>query len=248
MSLLTKLRSLPLKTRRNLALTMVIFLSGIGIIIWASTDFGLSGQKGGLGTIKEGAGDVASLIQEQSDQFQSERVALEENLNQVLKSAALIYPEGLIGENEEPTGVLYLDNEYREKGVKTVLQQVEFYKSATLAYFQVELSGDSNVFIDAAQGSVLAQTVESTGTELTFQPLFQAGSPTELKPGDLVDILVLFGPVNGRDKFKLVLGDFTTSTDPEIADRWSAKFSIDPSKIIEKTEESETPVNSPIEP
>jgi hypothetical protein len=225
-----QLRNLPLTTRRSIAGITVLVLGVITLGIWFVTDFGLSRQDG-LGSVREGAGSVADLIQDQTDKFAEDRASLQESLNTVLKSNALVAPEGLVGVDEDPDGILYLGYEYRENNTLTRVEQIEFYPSSAVVVATIANESDQAIDFDASRGSVLVQNLE-TGAELAYQPLFQVGSPTQLEAGQTTQVIVLFGPVNGRHPFNLVLGDFSTSPDPAESKQWAARFEIDPDKII----------------
>jgi hypothetical protein len=227
-----QLRNLPLTTRRSIAGISIVVLGLITLGVWFVTDFGLSRQDG-LGSVRDGAGSVADLIQDQTDQFALDRASLQESLNTVLKSNALVAPEGLVGVDEDPDGVLYLGYEYRENNTLTRVEQVEFYPSSAVVVASITNESDHTVNFDASRGSVLVQNLE-TGAELAYQPLFQVGSPIELEAGQSTQVIVLFGPVNGRHAFNLVLGDFSTGSDFAESKQWAARFEIDPDKIIKK--------------
>lgn len=236
MQTLERIRQLPLAQRRLLALAIVSFVGLIVFVTWASTGFGLSQKSGGVEAISEGAGSVAGLIQEQTEKFGEDRAQLEADLQKALKSSALVLPEGLADLEEEPDGVLFLTNEFRARGTLVRLKQIEFYPST--AVVTAEVTNESNetsqeIIFDASVGSILQQNIPG-GSELSFTPLFQSGSPVKLAAEQTQEVAVVFGPINGRIPFTLVLGDFMTGLDTEKSGNWSAQFTIDPSKIVQE--------------
>jgi len=233
MSTLDSIRQMPLTTRRLLAFGIVVIVGIIVFAVWIATGFGLSKKSGGVGAISEGAGSVAGLIQEQTDKFQQDRAQLEADLQKALKSSALVLPENLANLDEQPDGVLYLTNEFRARGALVRLKQVEFYPSAAVVTAEIANESDREMYFDASMGSLLQQKT-ATGSELSFTPIFQAGAPVKLAPNQAQEVAVVFGPVNGRLQFELVLGDFLTELNESKDDNWSAKFSIDPSKFVQE--------------
>jgi hypothetical protein len=225
------IRSLPVATRRLIAGGILIIFTLILGTIWIATGFGLSKESGGLASVSEGAEGVASLIQEQTEEYAESKAELEKNLEQTFKSSALIPPAGLVNSDEEPDGVLYLGHQHRVNGLFTTVDEIDFFPSATSVAATLVNESDQPIIFDASRGSILVQHTPS-GAELSYQPLFQSGTPTELQPGDSVQANIFFGPINGRLPFSLVLGDYLTDLDPQKAKNFSARFEIDPSKII----------------
>jgi hypothetical protein len=230
---LEHIRSLPVGTRRIIAGSIIVVLTLITGGIWIATGFGLSQESGGLASVSEGAGGVASLIQEQTEEYAKSRAELEKNLEQTFKSSALIPPEGLIEQDEEPDGVLYLGYQHRVSGLFTTIDEIDFFPSATAVLATLVNESERPIIFDASRGSILVQQIPS-GAELSYQPLFQSGTPAELQPGDSVQATIFFGPVNGRLPFSLVLGDYLTDLDPAQTEQFSARFEVDPAKIIKK--------------
>jgi len=235
-----KIRHKPLAYRQTLAVGLIIGAAIILLIIWFATGFGLSTKGGDLETIKKGVGSVSSLIESQTDQYQKNKTELEDNLNTVLKTSALVIPPSLVDLQEEPDGVLFLNYDYRQKGSLVRVEQIEFYPSTAIVSAKVTNESSTTIHFDASLGSAIIQTLPS-GSRISYQPLFQSGSPTPLEPGQESEIIILFGPVNGRQEFKLAVGDFLSDLDPDKAERWGAEYSIDPSKIIKQTKQNNSP-------
>lgn len=237
MQFLERLRQLPLAQRRLFAFAIVVVVGLIAFVAWIATGFGLSQKSGGVEAISEGAGTVAGYIQQQTEKFGEDRAKLEADLQKALKSSALVAPEGLIGLEEEPDGVLYLTNEFRSRGTLVRLKQIEFYPSVAVVTADVTnesttSEGQQEIFFDASIGSIMQQNIPG-GSEISFTPLFQTGSPVKLAVNQTQEVTVMFGPINGRIPFTLILGDFMVEATAEKSDSWSAKFSIDPSKIVQ---------------
>jgi|GEM_PF-6829059 len=244
MGFIDRVRSLPLATRRMLVGVIVVVLAVIGLGLWLVTGFGNGSSGDNLRAISDGAGSVAELIQGQTDKYADTKAELENNLSQVLKSSALILPESLADVREEPDGVLFLQHEHRSNGTKTVLEDVTFYPSYTLVRATITNESEAAQFIEAGHGSVIEQA--SAGSKLSAQPIFQAGTPTTVEPGQSIEAQIVFGPLNGRLPFTVVIGDFVLAadTDPN-AKTWSARFEVDPSKIVDETPAENSTQTSP---
>ncbi|MFO0704961.1 MAG: hypothetical protein U0517_03310 [Candidatus Andersenbacteria bacterium] len=234
MPVLDRIRSLPLSTRRTLTGVIAIGLAAVAFGVWLSFDLSSSGSPSGLHAIGQGADSVAQLVQKQTDKYAETKKQLQDNLDQTLKSSALVLPESLSNVREEPDGVLFLQYEHRQNGTKTVLEDVTFYPSYTLVRATITNESETEQHIDTGHGSVLEQQAEVA--RLALQPIFQSGTPVTLKAGESVQAQILFGPVNGRLPFEVVIGDYALAdTDQGTADQtWAAHFSVDPSKIVEQ--------------
>ncbi len=233
MNLIDRARSLPLATRRALVGVIVVIVAVVGLVVWFTVGFGVSEQQGGIKAISEGAGSVAQLIQSQTDKYSETKAQIQNNLDQTLKSSALVLPESLTNVREEPDGVLFLQYQHSAHGTKTMLKDVTFYPSYTLVRATITNESDSAQAIDVARGSVLEQ--QSNQTKVSVQPLYQVVTPTTLDPGASIETQIIFGPLNGRLPFELVIGDYSAGASGgtgSAGETWSAQFSVDPANIV----------------
>ncbi|MFH0830698.1 MAG: hypothetical protein V1895_01405 [Parcubacteria group bacterium] len=229
--MLDRIRQLPLASRRALA-TGIVFVVGILLVgLWVAIDFGIPNREGGIAAISDGAKSVGNLIQEQTDQYSKTKTRLEQNLDQTLKSSALVLPQSLQGVREEPDGVLFLGYEHRERGTFVKLDDVTFYPSYTLVRATLTNESGEPLFVDAGRGSVLVQ--QSASSYVSLQPLYQSGTPAEISAGQSVQAQITFGPLNGRQPFELVVGDIADNAQ-FASEAWSAQFKIDPSKVVQE--------------
>ena len=231
MKLLNTARSLPLSTRRFIVTVSVAVIAVVGFSTWIAFDFGIPGQQGGLRAISDGASSVAQLVQDQTDKYSETRAQLEANLDQTLKSSALILPESLAEIREEPDGVLFLGYQHRASGVLTTLDDVTFYPSYTLVRATITNESDTAVSVDAGRGSIIEQP--NGDSTVAVQPIYQSGTPAELTPGDQVQTQIVFSPLNGRSGFTLVIGDYT-AVSAGAAEVWSSRFEVDPGEVVDQ--------------
>ncbi len=234
---------------KRLIFVVIAMIALAGIVVWIVSGFGIStGEDNGPSSIKAGADEIGQLIQQQTQRYQEVKQNINNRLQEQLKSQALLLPDGVIEDNEQPSSILYLNSRYQEKGIDTELKQIEFYKKATLAYFHVTLTQDHKTFLNAALGSVLSQTIGPGNLKITYQPIFQAGTPAELKTGKPLDVMVMFKPLRPDQKFELILGDFLSDQDPDVANHFAAHFSVDPRQIIKEQNPSGQSDNGSTEP
>lgn len=233
MKLLNTARALPLSTRRALVTIIVAIFAVAGVSIWIAFDFGVPKDQGGLGAISEGADSVAQLVQQQTDRYEQTKQELEANLEQTLKSSALVLPDSLANNEEEPDGVLFLNYQHRAQGIATNLIDVSFFPSYSVVRTEITNEGDHDVYLDAGHGSVIEQY---TGlSTVAVQPIFQTGSPSTIAPQDKIEVQLVFSPLNGRQPFAVAIGDFADTKDTN--QTWSATFEIDPSSIVSEQPE-----------
>lgn len=230
-SLLQKIRALPITTKKTLIVLIVGCLAVFAFIVWIVTGYGLTKESEGLDAFSQSVNGVSNLIQERTTDYQNTKAELEDSLKQTLQSQALLMPEGLKDLKEEPDGILHLGYEHRENGTHTILEQVEFYPSFCIVTATISNESEQDLYFDASRGSVIIQQLPNQ-SEVSYQPLYQTGAPTQLKGNQSAQIGIIFGPINGRNKFEIAIGDYSPALDSTAPNTWAARFEIDPEKII----------------